>query len=111
MAEIGVILFILGVMCLPIGIIIWIIRSIMKKNTTKNEFNISCISWLFQLLPLLFPYIGSDAIKTKYFELPCSSTILSIILLISITFSSSLNEYEKNILLVDMFIPPILVLL
>lgn len=43
MAEIGLILFILGGMCLPIGIIIWIIRAITKKNTTKN-LKFVCVS-------------------------------------------------------------------
>lgn len=43
MAEIGVILFIIGGVCLPIGIVVWIIRAIMKKNTAKN-MKFTCIS-------------------------------------------------------------------
>jgi len=43
MAEIGVILFILGGLCLPIGVVVWIIRAIMKKSTTKN-MKFTCIS-------------------------------------------------------------------
>ena len=43
MGEIGVILFILGGLCLPIGIVVWIIRAIMKKNTAKN-MKFTCIS-------------------------------------------------------------------
>lgn len=43
MGEIGVVLFILGGLCLPIGIVVWIVRAIMKKSTTKN-MKFTCIS-------------------------------------------------------------------
>lgn len=64
MGDIGIILFLLGLVCLPISIVILLIRAIMKKNINKNAY-FSGISLLAIIVGFIMVGMSSDIEETS----------------------------------------------